>query len=597
MRRLMTMWLCATACILTVAQDIPEKIYVNRYSSEKRVDVVNGKYVDSITVKLGSVGLLDSLRIHITDGTMRGYKIRSIDSVSIDEPRDLLLKELTYYNKISNKRIPTYADSYAHISGWHQRAQWNLANVHDPTVMKAADGYYYMYQTDASYGNAHTGHGHFHGRRSLDLVNWEYLGGTLMEDQPQWALDSVNAYFTRMGRATVDQLTNMGYWAPVVRKINDNLYRMYYCLVPDQWAFIGMMETTDPASNKWVDKGYVISSSSDKTASAYGTGSQWGGWFCFNAIDPTYEVTPDGRHWLIYGSWHTGIAAIEIDPETGKLMKYPGNPWNIGSTGAGATTRYGKRIYTRQAGNRWQASEGPEIIYNPDTRYYYMFLAYDELAVAYNTRVCRARNITGPYYGMDGVNVTNGGDCFPVVTHPYRFEPQVEADSISGWVGIAHCGVFSDGEGNWYYTSQGRLPEGARGNAYSNAIMHGHVRRILWTDNGWPVVLPERYAAVPQASLTAEEFVGEWEHINLTYSYQKQRTSNKLTLNTDGTMSGALSGKWSFDHETNILRLGSYKMCVARELDWEASPRKVTIVYAGYSSNGRQTFWGKKVKE
>ena len=126
MRRLMTMWLCATACILTVAQDIPEKIYVNRYSSEKRVDVVNGKYVDSITVKLGSVGLLDSLRIHITDGTMRGYKIRSIDSVSIDEPRDLLLKELTYYNKISNKRIPTYADSYAHISGWHQRAQWNL---------------------------------------------------------------------------------------------------------------------------------------------------------------------------------------------------------------------------------------------------------------------------------------------------------------------------------------------------------------------------------------------------------------------------------------------------------------------------------------
>jgi beta-xylosidase len=149
----------------------------------------------------------------------------------------------------------------------------------------------------------------------------------MMEDQPQWALDSVNAYFARMGRAKVNKLTNMGYWAPVVRKINDNLYRMYYCLVPDEWAFIGMMETTDPASNNWVDKGYVISSSSDKAASAYGTGSQWGGWFCFNAIDPTYEVTPDGKHWLIYGSWHTGIAAVEINPETGKLMEYPVNPW------------------------------------------------------------------------------------------------------------------------------------------------------------------------------------------------------------------------------------------------------------------------------
>lgn len=597
MRRLtMTICLYGMVCLYAVAQAIPEKIYVSRYNTDKKVDIVNGCYVDSMTIRLGNVKLLDSIYFHITDGTNRAYRVRGIDSIVIEEPRDLLIKELTYYNTISNKRIPTYADSYAHMSGWNNRAQWNLANIHDPTVVKAADGYYYMYQTDASYGNAHVGHGHFHGRRSLDLVNWEYLGGTLMVDQPQWALDSVNAYFARMGRAPVDKLTNMGYWAPVVRKIHDDLYRMYYCLVPDEWAFIGMMETSDPASNVWEDKGYVISSSSDKAASAYGTGSQWGGWFCFNAIDPTYEVTPDGRHWLIYGSWHTGIAAVEIAPETGKLKEYPGDPWQIGSTSAGATTRYGKRIYTRQAGNRWQASEGPEVIYNPETRYYYMFLAYDELAVAYNTRVCRSRSITGPYYGMDGANVTAGGDCYPVVTHPYKFNLQIEADSISGWVGIAHCGVFTDGEGNWYYTSQGRLPEGARGNAYSNAIMHGHIRRILWTESGWPVVLPERYAAVPQPSITQDELVGEWEHIFLQYSYQNQRTSSKLILNEDGTMSGALTGKWSFDAENSILRLGTHKVCVARELDWEASPRKVTIVYAGYSNNGRNTFWGKKVK-
>ena len=184
-RRLLTAALCGAMGCLAIAQDIPEKIYVNRYGSEKRVEVVNGRYVDSVTLKTGSVALMDSLRFHITDGTVRGYRVRSVDSVTIDEPRELLLKELAYYNKVSNKRIPTYADSYTNIAGWHQRTQWNLANVHDPTVMKAADGYYYMYQTDASYGNAHEGHGHFHGRRSLDLVNWEYLGGTLMEDQPQ----------------------------------------------------------------------------------------------------------------------------------------------------------------------------------------------------------------------------------------------------------------------------------------------------------------------------------------------------------------------------------------------------------------------------
>ena len=59
-------------------------------------------------------------------------------------------------------------------------------------------------------------------------------------------------------------------------------------------------------------------------------------------------------------------------------------------------------------------------------------------------------------------------------------------------------------------------------------------------------------------------------------------------------MTGALTGKWSFNPQTNTLKLGVYKLCVARELDWEASPRKATIVYAGYSSDGKRTLWGKK---
>jgi len=55
---------------------------------------------------------------------------------------------------------PTYADDYSSIAGWDRRVDWNLANVHDPTVEKCGD-YYYMYTTDASYGNAYDGHGLF----------------------------------------------------------------------------------------------------------------------------------------------------------------------------------------------------------------------------------------------------------------------------------------------------------------------------------------------------------------------------------------------------------------------------------------------------
>jgi len=42
---------------------------------------------------------------------------------------------------------PTYPDNYISISSWATRSQWNLANVHDPTVAKYGD-YYYMYQTE-----------------------------------------------------------------------------------------------------------------------------------------------------------------------------------------------------------------------------------------------------------------------------------------------------------------------------------------------------------------------------------------------------------------------------------------------------------------
>src|SRR5688572_28829171 len=68
---------------------------------------------------------------------------------------------------------PTYADDYSSIASWNSRSSWNLANVHDPSVVYDGE-YYYMYGTAASYGNAHDGHGHFLYRRSKDLVNWEF---------------------------------------------------------------------------------------------------------------------------------------------------------------------------------------------------------------------------------------------------------------------------------------------------------------------------------------------------------------------------------------------------------------------------------------
>lgn len=485
---------------------------------------------------------------------------------------------------------PTYADNYTPISSWANRWQWNLANVHDPTVEKSGD-YYYMYQTDASYGNAHDGHGHFPYRRSEDLINWDYMGAAF-SGTPAWIKDSLNNKRARMTPALpAIENPNYAHWAPYIKKVG-SIYRLYYSIVVTNpivgtntntsWterAFIGLAESSDLSTNAWTDKGMVICSVADGVETYTRTGGgDWSGYFKFNAIDPTMVITPSGEHWLIYGSWHSGIAAVQLDPNTGK-------PFQLNTLGD-----YGVRIAGRGNVNynRWQATEGPEIIYNEDTGFYYLFLAYDELSVAYNTRVARSQHITGPYYGIDGGNVTTGAECWPMLTHPYGF------DNHTGWVGFSHCSVFKNTDtGTWFYASQARLPENVPGINVSNAVMMGHVREIKWTSDGWPTVSPERYAGVPETEITEASFAGStWEQITMNYQYKTIQNSVDIILRTDNTLGASASGTWSYDASKKALTINGNEYKVFDSWNWEATPRKVTLTYSGFDVSGRPV-WGK----
>ena len=504
---------------------------------------------------------------------------------------------------VESYTAPTYPDNYTKtLAGWNMRYSWNLSNVHDPSVVLADDGYYYMYQTDASWGNVHEGYGHFFCRRSKDLVNWEFMGAT-MQKCPDWCLPKINEMRAEVGATPLSDIPDWGdgawgYWAPVVRKLDNGIYRMYYSIVVPgylgeagkSWGergMIGMMETTNPADlTSWVDKGYVISSPTDKGNNWNVPNGQWGNcYFLYNGIDPSYIVTPQGEHWLIYGSWHSGIVALQINAETGKPLKELGS--SVATSASQVTANgYGKRIYSRHATYRWQGSEGPEIVYNPETEYYYLFMAYDELDVPYNTRVLRSKKVDGPYLDITGADRTNNpGNALPIVTHPYHW-----TYSKNTWVGISHVAVWDDGNGQWYIASQARLTD-------PNANMLGHVRRLLWTEDGWPIAVPERYGAVPQSKITANEMRGKWDFIDITYEKGVAKEGVLFDINADGKCSGkAFNGQaWTFDEEKQTLTIGTQKFLVTRECDYDSEPRRATICFCAYSSNGNHTYWAKRL--
>jgi arabinan endo-1,5-alpha-L-arabinosidase len=452
--------------------------------------------------------------------------------------------------------INNMTDTYANVAALSSSAQWGPYNVHDPAVIKADDGYYYMYSTDVGYGisDAVLTPG-LQVRRSKDLVQWEFVG---------WALKGLPplgvAYITQRG-GTPNKLL----WAPYVLKVGSE-YRLYYSLASNVFKLstIGLATSTSP-TGPWTEKGLVVTtdnSSPDIT----------------NGIDPTVIIDQQGQHRMYYGSAFDGIHTIKLDAATG-LAATPGD----------RGPRIAQRGFT---GNQINGNiEGPEIIYNKEQGKYYLFISYDWLQTKYNVRVGRANSPEGPFLDFNGHDINLAEDHGPMILAPYQFEGH------SGWQGTGHCGVFSDSNGQYYMAHQGRP-------GIDSYYMDLHVRKIFWTPSGWPVVSPERYAGEDNSAVAQADLVGAWEQITLTYvvipGYAAEQItpnfqySTPLTLATDGTFNGTTANTWSYAAPWLTLRFSTgttAQVYVQKGRDWEN--KKNTIILTGLDNNGTAV-WGKK---
>ena len=299
--------------------------------------------------------------------------------------------------------------------------------VHDPAIMREGEAFYAF-----STGGGRRG-GIVPIRRSADLLKWE-LCGQVFETMPAWVAGEIPGA--------------RGIWAPDISFFNGK-YHLYYTVSTfgKNTSAIGLATTKtlepDTPDCKWADHGLVIRSTQDK--------DDW------NAIDANIAIEEDGKVWLSFGSFWSGIKMRRIDPATGKLS-------------AEDTTLYSLAQRPRGLGGANGAVEAPFIVHNDG--FWYLFVSFDiccrGVDSTYRIMVGRSRKITGPYEDQAGTSMLEGGGVL------------VLEATTDDWKGPGHCAVLQDGWGDYlvFHAYHGRT-----GRAELK------ISPLLW-ENGWPYVAP-----------------------------------------------------------------------------------------------------------
>lgn len=438
--------------------------------------------------------------------------------------KDLALPKAPFEKQISDVRPEIL----------HQENKWTTNFTHDGAILKEADTYY-VFSTDYMVGSPPKPGIQI--RKSKDLIHWQFAGRV----------------FDQVTEEAFDWTGGNTFWAPAITKIAGKFY-LYYSVskVGSRTSYIGLA-TAAHIDGPWEDKGVVV-------ASKDGDGKT------VNAIDPHVLQDEHGKWWMTYGSYFGGIFLTEIDPKDGKLMK---------------ESYEGMLLAKRK--DMTMGIEGPEILYNTKTGYYYLMVSYGWLEDTYNVRIGRSKSIKGPYVDSRGRDLRDTSDeSFDTgvkIIGGYQFRGD------DGYVGTGHAAFLKDGK-DTFIIHQARPNE----DIYWSQLQ---VRKVYWTKDGWPVVSPERYAGESEIKIKDAHMVGEWDILTFPRFDDGQQKSEKVTLKKNGKLLNE-KGSWRLKNHMLTLRVGqeTYDMQMGAAWDWENW--KSTIIMTGMSKDGT-TIWAKRL--
>ncbi|MEK3888219.1 glycoside hydrolase family 43 C-terminal domain-containing protein [Bacillus sp. FSL K6-3431] len=495
-------------------------------------------------------------------------------------------------------------------------------SVHDPSIIKKDDTYYV-------FGS------HIDAAKSTDLMNWtRFTNGYTTPGNAIYGDLSKNlaGSFTWAGENDADSKGGFSVWAPEAfwneNYLNEDgtkgAYMMYYSAsstyirsaigyavsknIEGPYKYVNTIVysgfTKDEAydaesevNKKWTNtniKGLVDNGTLAGERSGWfnNNGSYANGNFP-NAIDANLFYDEEGKLWMTYGSWSGGIFILEIDKATGKAI-YPGKD---------GTTEDGRLIDryfgTKISGGFGKSGEGPYVVYDKNTGYYYLYVTYGWLGAdgEYNMRLFRSKNPKGPYVDAMEQNAVLPGniDHSPygnkLMGH-FLFKRKVGDPGTGigyGYVSAGHNSVYLDPEtGQQLLVFHTRFPQ--KGEAHELRI-----HQMFMNEDGWPVVAPYRYAGETLGKVSREDLVGAYQFVNHGKDNSNViKDSVTITLNEDGTVSGLGNGIWELTddyHATLTVDNDIYKGVFLRQ--WSSVSESYGMTFTALSNKG-ESIWAIK---